>query len=181
MSINEATGAAATSETVVIGVFEARVDAERAIEQLHAAGFGQDDIGFLMRESAAEASPAGVTDETKSGLGIENAAIGVLSGSLAGGVIGALLGMMIPGYGAAIAAGFVGGVLMGGTGGGLLGVLAGLGVSEADARYYQEEFEQHRALVTVRARERRDQVIEILRGHGARNLTTQRAAAVRVP
>jgi hypothetical protein len=50
---------------------------------------------------------------------------------------------------------------------GLVGVLAGAGMPEHEARYYQDELEAGRAIVTVSAHRRAPQARAILRRHGS--------------
>jgi hypothetical protein len=153
-----------TNQAVAIGVFEVRANAERAIEELHTAGFTGDDIGFVMRE--ATAANAG-TDSA--------VAEGATSGMLAGGLIGAFTALLIPGFGPVIAGGILSGLLLGGAVGGLLGALVSMGVPEDEARYYHNQFELGRAIVTVKAGGRREEALGILRRNGAYDLMTQKA------
>ncbi len=49
---------------------------------------------------------------------------------------------------------------------GLLGALTGLGVSDEDARFYDEEFRAGRPVMTVNAADRYDEAREVFRRHG---------------
>jgi hypothetical protein len=51
-------------------------------------------------------------------------------------------------------------------GGGQLGAMTGLGVSEDEAVYYEQQFKEGKAIVTVKAGERADDVVGIIRKHG---------------
>lgn len=51
--------------------------------------------------------------------------------------------------------------------GGLVGGLASLGVSDEDAKYYEEEFKSGRSLVAVKAEGRYDEVRDRLHALGA--------------
>jgi hypothetical protein len=155
------------NEAVVVGVFEARVQAERAIAELHAAGFTGDEIGFVMREVSAADAPAAAPVA-------DGAASGIVAGGIAGGIWGALTALLIPGFGPAIAGGILTGILIGGAAGGLLGALMGMGVPEEEARYYQGEFEAGRALVTVRAGLRREEALAVLQRNGAYDMATRK-------
>jgi hypothetical protein len=99
----------------------------------------------------------------------------VAAAALAGGAIGTLAGLavaigMIPPVGPVIAgglwAGFLASVAAGVAVRGIVGSLVGLGMSEEEAGYYEEELQQGRFLVTVRANDPYDQAIAILRKHG---------------
>jgi rhodanese-related sulfurtransferase len=54
--------------------------------------------------------------------------------------------------------------------GGIFGAMHGLGVSENEARDYEKEFNQGRAIVAVRAGQRSGEAAYILQRHGAFNL-----------
>src|SRR5262249_62118247 len=88
----------------------------------------------------------------------------VVGASLGGRVAGAAAG---PG-GPLVASGVLAALLGGAVTGGLVGALIGLGVPEEEARYYQAELEAGRTIVTVTAPERYEEVVQVLRRHGAR-------------
>jgi hypothetical protein len=143
--------------SIVVGVFAEQERAERAVRELLAAGFPQERIGFLTRDS-----------EANNGLG---AIVGGYTGAAAGGLLGGLLGTaisaVIPGVGPIVGAGLVGMMLAGAYVGGIAGVLIGLGVPEGDARRYHQEVEAGRSLVTVRADGRYSEALAILAAAGA--------------
>jgi hypothetical protein len=116
---------------------------------------------------------------------------GSLIGAAGGAGIGALwalgiLGGVLPAIGPMVA----GGVLMsllasaggGATIGTIIGALAGLGVPEDDAAYYESEVQAGRTLVTVSADNRAAEVWHILQQHGAtrRTLNTDRESVTPV-
>src|SRR5919197_5408572 len=171
---------ATTQRPTVVGVFDDRADAERAVEELHRAGFRDDQIGYAAH--GGEMAEGG-TDWQTAGPG--EAGEGAAKGAVTGGVIGAILGALatglIPGIGPVIAggllAGIIGGAAVGAAGGGLLGGLVGsMGVPEEEARYYDEEFRAGRTLVTVKADGRYDEARSLLRRHGARDVEDRGAA-----
>ena len=96
------------------------------------------------------------------------AGLGVLSG-------------VIPVIGPAIAAGTLGIILTNaaaGAGiGGLVGALAGAGIPEDEAHYYQGEFEAGRTIVTVEAGGRADEARAILYRYDAYDMTTRAGVA----
>jgi len=158
------------NEPVVVGIFPSRTEAERAIDDLKQAGFEKDDIGFAIRGS----EPGGmITDSalTKDSSGAEK---GIITGGLAGGIIGALAALTIPGAGPVLAAGVLTTALgFGAAGmatGGILGAMMGLGVSEEEAKVYESEFYAGRAILTVHAGRRELEAASILRKHGATNV-----------
>jgi hypothetical protein len=58
--------------------------------------------------------------------------------------------------------------------GGILGAMVGLGISEEEARVYEEEFSAGRAIVTVHAGQRVPEARRILGRHGAHDVQTDR-------
>lgn len=140
-----------------IGVFPGYAEARRAVEALRAAGYRDDQIGVLgPGDLRNEPDHSGLPSDPTHTRWEEGAGIGAAAGGLAG-----------IGLGAAVAAGLIsplgpvvaGGTLValiasagtGATVGTVVGALAGLGVAEDDARWYQSELEAGRVVVTVRA------------------------------
>lgn len=160
-----------SNQSIVVGVFEKRCDAEQAVEDLYSATFTYQQIGFVMRDRSEMDEPA--TTKT-----VDDTAGGILGGAVAGSIAGSFWGLLtalvIPGFGPAIAAGILVGALLGGSSGGLLGALMGLGVSEEDAEYYQHQFEQGHAIITVKAGSRREEALAILRNNAAYDTTTRK-------
>jgi transcriptional regulator of NAD metabolism len=44
--------------------------------------------------------------------------------------------------------------------------MTGLGVSEDEAMYYEQQFKEGKAIVTVKAAERADDAVKVIRQHG---------------
>lgn len=153
----------------VVGVLADRAQAEQAIQALERAGFTDQQIGFVR---PGEKTPGG----TKADTGTRVAA-GVGSGGVVGGIVGAAAALLIPGLGPAIAGGILaatlGGAAIGATAGGLIGALTNLGVPEEDARYYQNEFQAGRTIVTVKADHRQQEARNILHQYGAHDASTR--------
>ncbi len=163
-----------------MGVFEDRVHANKAITELHQAGFDQSRIGVAMR-NAEGGGDVGGTDHDS------HATSGAVAGALTGLGLGALAGLgvlagVIPVVGPAIAAGTLGVVLSNAAAGagiaGLVGALVGAGLPEHEAKYYQGEFEAGRAIVTVAAGDRSDEASAILRSCGAYDMSSRGPATV---
>lgn len=170
---------ATNNRATVVGVFDNRTDAERAVDELHRAGFTDSQIGFAARdgETLEGGRPIEGSDTGEAG---EGAAKGVVGGGIVGGVLGALATGLIPGVGPVIAggllAGIIGGAVIGGAAGGIFGALVGsMGVPEDEARYYDEEFKSGRTLVTVTADGRYDEAYRILQNAGAYDFQTRDA------
>ena len=162
----------------VVGVFEDRIHANKAVTELHQAGFNQGQIGLAMRHAEGAEDAAATEHES-------HATSGAIAGTLTGLGLGALAGLgvlagVIPVVGPAIAAGTLGVVLSNAAAGagiaGLLGALVGAGIPEHEAKYYQGEFEAGRAIVTVNAGSRSDEAAGILRRCGAYDMSSREAA-----
>lgn len=151
----------------IVGVFEHREDADRAVDDLRRAGVRDEDIGFAVRGEDTRL----FTDDTPGTAAGEGAATGMLTGGVLGGLVGAAASGLIPGFGPVIAAGILstilGGAAVGAAAGGMLGALMGLGIPEDEARYYQSEFEAGRVIITVNASDRWEEADRILRARGA--------------
>jgi hypothetical protein len=166
--------------STVVGVFEDRLHANQAITDLHKAGFTEKQIGVAMRHAEGVADTASTGHDTHAGSGaLTGALTGLGLGALAG--LGVLAGV-IPVVGPAIAAGTLGVVLSNAAAGagiaGLVGALVGAGLPEHEAKFYQDEFEAGRAIVTVDAGTRSDEANAILRRCGAYDMSTRDAAKV---
>ncbi len=168
---------ASTNQDVVVGVFENRVDAERAVDDLRSLGFDDEQLGFAVRDLGDSSEPQQPTHPESSGDRAEEereTAGGVVAGGVVGGVLGAIATGLIPGVGPVLAAGLlagiVGGAAVGAAAGGLIGSLVSLGIPEEEARYYQQAFESGRAVLTVKAGPRADKATEVLRRYGAHDV-----------
>ena len=160
---------AATGRSTAVGVFASRQQAERAVDELERAGFGDDQIGFLGPGDTQFEGNTGVGDsdtETE-----EHATKGAAVGGIVGGLIGAATALLIPGIGPAVAGGVLAVALTGaGVGlatGGIVGALTGMDVPEEEARRYEREVQAGRTIVTVKAEGRYDEAQAILRRHAA--------------
>jgi len=170
----------AQPRTTVVGVFEDRLQADKAVCELRNEGFRNDQIGVAMRhdKGLGDTTATGTDDDSHAGTGAMTGALAGLGlGALAG--IGVLSGM-IPVIGPAIAGGTLGVILSNAAAGagiaGLVGALIGAGIPEHEAAYYQSEFEAGRTIVTVTAEDRADEAAAILRRNGAYDMSTRGAA-----
>jgi hypothetical protein len=154
-----------TERGIVVGVFPNRGWAERAIDELHHAGFALEQIGVVM--------PGGRVAEAHTGTEVleDNAGRGAVTGAVTGGAVGAVAGALatglIPGIGPILAGGLLVGILGGAAAGAALGTFAGpfiaLGLSEDEARHYEREFQAGRSIIVVRAGDRDGLARDILR------------------
>jgi hypothetical protein len=159
-----------THSATVIGVFEKRDQAHRAVDDLRRAEFAENQIGMVSRDGGG--AKVEVPIESSHTHWEEGAGIGAAAGALTGTGLGlAVAAGLIPGVGPVIVGGTLAALLASmGTGaavGTVLGALVGMGVPEEEARYYEGEFNAGRTIVTVRADDRAPQAWEILSRHGA--------------
>ena len=161
------------------GVFEDRNHADLAVSELIKAGFRQDQIGVAMRHDERRDPHTTTTDGGEAHTGE-----GAVAGALTGLGLGALAGLgvisgVIPVIGPAIAAGTLGVILSNAAAGagivGLVGALIGAGVPEHEAKYYHQEFEAGRTVVTVTSDGRGNEATAILLRHGAYDMSTRGA------
>jgi uncharacterized protein (TIGR02271 family) len=137
--------------TPVVGLFETRLCAERAVEELKAAGFDESKIGMVYRDAEGHTVKTGTADETHAA---EGAAVGAAAGAGAA-VLGSLAVSFIPIAGPILAVGPLAAALVsaaaGAAAGGLAGGLIGWGIPEEDAAFYEKEVSSGRYLLTVDA------------------------------
>ena len=164
-----------TDKRAVVAVFDDRLDAERAVSDLEGAGFTDKHIGFVIR--GKDAVEGGMITDAVGAKDARGAIAGAAGGAVIGGVLAAAAAVLLPGVGPVLAAGilasFIGGAAAGTAVGGILGALAGLGISEDEARYYELAFHSGKAIVAVKAEARAADAAEILTRHGGYNLQTR--------
>src|ERR1700720_3698770 len=163
-----------TNRSTVVGVFEDREDARKAIEALKDDGFAADAISILSPDKEATQQ---IAEDTGT-----HAGAGAATGAVTGGLLGGIGALAIPGVGAFIAAGAfataLGGAAIGAGIGAIAGALMGMGVPEEHAKYYEGEAKAGKTLVTVRADNRYDDAQRILRDYGAYDVESRDRAAV---
>ena len=161
-----------TTDRAIVGVFDDRSAAERAVEALYGAGFSDQHIGFVIR-GADDVRGGMIVDAegTKDGKG---AVTGAVTGGMLGGILAAAIAVLIPGVGPVVAGGvmaaFFGGAIAGTAVGGIFGAMKGLGISEDEARFYEKEFQSGRAIVAVKAGNRSAEAADILVRSGGRGV-----------
>jgi hypothetical protein len=156
-----------TGRTTVVGVFDNRDQADRAVEELRRVGFRDDQIGYAVRGTEGETVETGKTA----------AGEGLATGAVIGGLVGAAAALLIPGIGPVVAGGVLasvlGGAAVGAAAGGILGALVGMGIPEEEASYYESEFQAGRTLVTVKCESRCAEAQEVMRRFGAYDIETR--------
>lgn len=148
----------------VVGVFDDRLQAENAVDVLEQAGFPPHSIGYVIRGS--DAVSGGMITDAEGTKDVRGAAAGAITGGMVGGVAAAAATLLIPGLGPLVAGGvlasFFGGTIAGTAIGGMLGAMRGLGISEHEAKFYETQFHEGRAIVAVKAGPRATEAVEIL-------------------
>jgi hypothetical protein len=148
----------------IVGVFDQREDAERAVQDLQDMGINNTDISYVR---GGDDGHMEVTDAA--GDAAKDTTAGAASGATTGAILGTVAGLavangILPGLGTlfvagplATALGFTGaaattaaGAMTGAAAGGLVGALGGLGVSASDASNYEERVKRGNTLVTAR-------------------------------
>lgn len=171
---------------MIFGVFTEREKAESAINELENEGFDPKDISIVLKnQDDAEAIQNNTGANTMGG-----AASGATTGAVIGGLAGLLIGIgaiAIPGIGALLIAGplvatlgltgatasTVAGATTGAVAGGLIGALMNLGISEVDAKVYEESVKSGAILVAVpEMGSKQTNVESILTGQGAEQVKT---------
>lgn len=142
--------------TVVSAVFDSQSDAQRAVEELRAAGADDRSLSVIARHDGKTTTTSGTGEVTDEGHG------SILRGILGGGALGAGLGVValaIPGVGPLAALGAIAasavpeaaaiGAAVGAAGGTLNEALKKHGVSDDDAAYYGEHMGRGGVFVSV--------------------------------
>jgi uncharacterized protein (TIGR02271 family) len=164
-----------TDRTTIIGVFEDRIKAQQAINELKRAGFMENQIGLTARDDERVTAETASDDETYAGEG-------GIAGLAAGAGVGALWGLgigagVLPAIGPAIAGGTLAAILSSAAAGaaaaGLAGTLVGLGIPKEEADFYESEFQAGRVIVTVRADGRQSEAMEIMRRFGGYDMSSR--------
>jgi hypothetical protein len=151
----------------IVRVFHNRADAERAITALRAAGYRDDQIGLVGKDARGKTVRKSGDEETNVE---EGAAVGAGLGALGGAAVGAgIAAGVIPVIGPVLALGTLGTILVNAAGGaaalGITGALVGWGIPEDDAKFYENEVQSGRFVVTVECGQG-DDARDILSRHG---------------
>lgn len=163
---------------VVVGVFQERAQARKAVADLESAGFTEKQVGFAIRNPDGAGEPKLNVPEVKGEKPTESTPLKTtIGGGVVGGILGALTALLIPGIGPVLAggilAGALGGALVGAGVSDMVGTLMDMGVTQNQAQYYQQEFKEGRALVVVNTTDRQQEAEDILNRDGAMQQKTR--------
>jgi len=165
--------ATATRHATTVGVFTSREAADRAVADLKNAGYRDNQIGVVAKDSRGNT----VKTDGSGNNAPEGAAIGVAAGAgaMALGSLAMSFGI-IPVIGPILAVGPLAAALISAAGGaaagGLVGALVGWGIPEEDAKYYESEVKAGRFLVTVDQDDRSSDTHGVFSRHGGYNRST---------
>ena len=163
------------ADRAIVGVFDDRYAAEQAVDALERAGFAHDQIGYVIR--GADQVRGGMIVDTVGTKDGKGAAAGAITGGMIGGILAAAVSLLIPGVGPIVAGGvlaaFFGGAIAGTAVGGILGAMAGLGISEDEARFYEQEFNEGKAIVAVKPEGRAAEAADTLVRFGGRHVHSE--------
>lgn len=146
----------------VLGVFNDRVNAEAAIADLEDLDYNPKDLSIVLKDKHDKE----IIEENTGADVAEGAASGATTGLILGGLAGLVAAVAIPGLGALFiggpiaaalglsgaAATTVSGAATGAVAGGLIGALTNLGLSDNEAKVYEERINEGGILVAVPAR-----------------------------
>jgi hypothetical protein len=178
------------SDRIASAVFDSQDEAQRALNELRSAGFDDDSISIIGRHGEQDSSDdIAANDGDDDGANASGAAKGAIGGAVGGALLG-VAALAIPGVGplaaaGAIASGAIPGAAAIGAGagavaGGLGGLLTNHGVSDEDARYYEDRLKQGGTFLSVDGEESGTDVErarEILFRNGGHNASRQRTTA----
>lgn len=165
--------------STTVAVFENTSDVEKAITDLRGAGVSDADISYVYTSENRTV----IEDASGSSIG-SGAAAGAGTGAIVGGLAGlAVANGILPGLGTLFVAGPIAtalgltgaaattaaGALTGAAAGTLVGALTGLGVSEDEAKVYEERIKLGSILLAVKS-DNPTQVKEIFEKHGAEEI-----------
>jgi len=163
------TTAAPTSSQTIIGVFESRSSAEKAVNTLRQQGFTNEEINIISKKPQHQQTQQGETYD-------DDIVDGTLTGGTLGGIGGLLLGagaLVIPGIGPILAAGPIAAAVGGAIAGGITGGLIDWGIPAEASQHYEQEVIQGSILAMIRTDAAKvNSVAQILRQNGAKEVKT---------
>jgi hypothetical protein len=176
------------NQNIVSAVFDSHSEAETAVRELRSAGVRDNALSIIAQNDGKTTTSDGGGNDTKDGTG------GLVKGALGGAGVGAVLGLAalaIPGVGPLAAAGAIAasavpegmaiGAAAGAVTGGLTGLLTRHGVSDDDARYYEERINSGGVFVSVDTSDAGidgERAREILYRSGGHSASRSKASAI---
>lgn len=153
----------------VIGVFDSRDNAERAVNALRSQGFTTEEINIVSKNKNKQGQQGTEYFE-------DDITDGALTGGTLGGIGGLLLGagaLAIPGVGPILAAGPIAAALSGAVAGGIAGGLIDWGIPAEAGKRYEQQVAQGGILAIIRSDAVKvNQAAQVLRQNGAKDVET---------
>lgn len=149
----------------VLGVFERREAAEKAVEELQREGFSGENVSVVGKRDGG--------GEGQGGEGGMNLGRGTTWGAGVGAAAGLLAtagALTIPGIGPLVALGPLATTLGGAATGGVAGALVDWGIPENRGREVEERIREGRYVALVKANGKADKAEDVLRRTGAREV-----------
>jgi len=160
---NNMTSTSPQASQTIIGVFESRPSAEKAVTTLRQQGFTNEEINIISKKQQGQDTNYD-----------DSIADGTITGSTIGGLGGLLLGagaLAIPGIGPILAVGPIAAAFGGAIAGGITGGLIDWGIPAADSEHYEAEVVQGSILAIIRTDAAKiNSVAQILRQNGAKEV-----------
>lgn len=156
----------------IVRAFATRSAAENAVRDLLNAGYKESQISLIGKDSQGNSvRKDGAGNDITAKQTSEGAAIGAAAGAAGGALVTAgLMTGVIPVIGPIVALGWLGTTLLNAAGGaaavGLAGALTGWGISESDAKYYENEVTNGRYVVTVDVSDNEPNATRVFNQHG---------------
>lgn len=159
----------------VVGLFDSREQAEKAVSALRGRGF-YEEISVLATDNNGRNGESNENNQNRGNSGGGSIASGVSTGGVLGGLAGLAMGagaLVIPGIGPMIAAGPIAGLLSGAATGGITGGLIDWGIPSDRGQYYEGKVKEGKILASVRTDEMKiSDAARIMRENGARDVET---------
>lgn len=158
---------AANQAKAVTALFNDVNAAQQAVNQLRASGFTTEEINIVAKGNKDSHNTEYVDDS-------------IVDGTMAGGAIGGIGGMllgagalMIPGLGPVMAAGPIAATISGAIGGGITGGLIDWGIPAAKSEQYNNEVSSGKTLAVIKTPATKvSQAVQVLTNCGAMNVET---------
>lgn len=160
----------------VIGLFDTRSQAEKAVSDLRGRGFHEEISILAADKSKANSDAERYNQLSRPATGGGSISSGLTTGGMLGGLAGLAMGagaLAIPGIGPIVAAGPIAGLLSGAATGGIAGGLIDWGIPAERGRFYEGKVREGKILASVRTDEKKVlDAAQILRQNGAQDVET---------
>lgn len=164
---NSNTATRQQASQTIIGVFESRSNAERAVNSLRQQGFNNEEINIISKKQ-----------QEHNGSFDDNGDDGIMDGTLTGGTLGGIGGLLlgagalvIPGIGPILAAGPIAAAIGGAIAGGITGGLIDWGIPAEESQHYEQEVVHGSILAIIRTDSAKvNSVAQILKQNGAKEV-----------